>query len=111
MEDIEPIAGYPNKRAMLEAMYVKEGLSIPIIARRLGLGTTTIVRWLHDLQVPTRAPGGDNTRAKLGWRLHRLDPRVVFRHSVRQLAGMVAVSEAYTRRYRKGVTRIWTFAS
>jgi transposase-like protein len=102
MDDIEPIAGYPTKRAMLEALYAQEGLSIKSIAARLSLSPATIERWMRLLDVPKRSRGGANTPAHLGWRLHRVDPRAVFRIPIRALARLVQVSEAYIYRIKKG---------
>ena len=110
MDDLEPIAGYPNKRSMLEALYVEEGLSIKQLASRLRVGTATVERWLRLLGVPKRGRGGCNNSAKVGWALHRIDPRVVFCLSLRELAGMVQASESRCYKYRKGVEAIWNSA-
>lgn len=111
MDDIEPIAGYPTKRAMLEALYTDECLSIKAIADRLGLGTATIERWMRLLNVPKRHRGGPNTPATLGWKMHRIDPRVTFTLTIKQLASLLGISEAYVYKFRKGATAIWTLLS
>jgi transposase-like protein len=102
MDDIEPIAGYPTKRIMLEALYAQEGLSIKSIAARVGTSPATIERWMRLLEIPKRSRGGANTPAHYGWRIHRIDPRVVLRVSIRALSRMVQVSEAYCYKVRKG---------
>lgn len=107
MEDLDPIAGYPNKRAMLEALYVQEGLSIKQIAQRLGTGTATVERWMRLLGIPRRSRGGANSKAEVGWKIHRLDPRVVLRLSIRELAGLVQASESYCWKFIKGVQEGW----
>jgi len=111
VDDIEPIAGYPTKRAMLEALYAQEGLSIKSIAARLSLSPATIERWMRLLDVPKRSRGGANTPAYFGWRIHRVDPRVVLRVSIRTLSRLVQVSEAYCYRIKKGWSMTWNSAS
>lgn len=108
MDDFDPIAGYPNKRAMLEALYVQEELSISQVATRLGVGTATIERWLRLLEIPKRSRGGRNNPTRTGWRIHRVDPRVVFCLSLRELAGMVQASESRCWKYKEGVKGLWS---
>lgn len=111
MDDLDPIAGYPNKRAMLEALYAEEGLSINQVATRIGTGPATVERWMRLLGVPKRGRGGNNSSAKIGWRLHRIDPRVVLGLPLRDLARLVQASESYVYKFKKGVTTTWTFVS
>lgn len=110
MDDLDPIAGYPTKRAMLEALYAKEGLSIKAVAARIGVSTAAVERWMRLLEIPRRSRGGANSPANLGWRLHRVDPRVVFRVSSRELSRLVSVSESYCWKFVKGAKRLWIFA-
>lgn len=111
MEDFEPIAGYPNKRTMLEALYTQEGLPIKTISSRLGISTAAVIRWMKELNIPRRPRGGANTPAYLGWRLHRIDPRVVFHLSIHELSNLVQISESYTFKHKKGWSITWTFVS
>jgi transposase len=111
MEDTEPIAGYPTKRALLENLYVEEGLSISEIARRVGVSTTAVERWLKLLGIPRRGRGGNNNQARIGWKLHRLSQRVVFGLSLRELSKMVSASESRVYKYKEGVTATWNSAS
>jgi transposase-like protein len=111
MDDFEPIAGYINKRTMLEALYEEEGLSVKSISHRLGISTAAIIRWMRELGIDRRSRGGANSPAHLGWKLHRIDPRVVFRLSIRDVSRLVQVSESYTFKFRKGWQVIWTFVS
>jgi transposase len=111
MEDFDPIAGYPNKRTMLEALYVQEELSISQVSRRIGVSTASVERWLQLLGIPRRGRGGDHGTAKVGWRLHRLDPRVVFCLPIREVARMVQVSQSYVYKFIKAERMIWNSAS
>ena len=111
MDDLDPIAGYPNKKSMLEALYAEEGLSINQIASRIGTGPATVERWMRLLGVPKRGRGGNNNQAKIGWRLHRIDPRVVFRLSLRDLARLVQASESYVYKFKRGAQVIWNLQS
>jgi hypothetical protein len=111
MDDIEPIAGYRNKREMFQALYDEEGLSIKAIAIRIGTGPATVERWMRMLDIPRRHRGGANTAARLGWRVHRIDPRVVLRVSTRTLSRMVQVSEAYCYKVKKGWMETWILQS
>ncbi|SRR6266446_2266652 len=111
MDDLDPIAGYVNKRAMLEALYVQEGLSVKTISSRLGTSTAAIIRWMRELGVTRRSRGGANSPATLGWKLHRVDPRVVFSLSIHDLSRLVQVSESYAFKFRKGEQVIWNFVS
>jgi transposase-like protein len=111
MDDLDPIAGYPNKKAMLEALYAEEGLSINQVASRIGTGPATVERWMRLLGVPKRGRGGNNSSAKIGWRLHRCDPRVVLGLPLRDLARLVQASESYVYKARKGWSMTWTFVS
>lgn len=110
MDDFDSIAGYPNKRTMLEALYVEEGLSISQIASRLGHGTATVERWLRLLEIPKRSRGGSNNPTRIGWSIHRVDPRVVFCLSLRELARLVQASESRCYKYREGVKALWNSA-
>lgn len=110
MEDIEPIAGFPNKRTMLEVLYAQEGLSINQISARVGVSAGSIVRWMRLLEIPRRSRGGDNSKASLGWKLHRLDPRLVQGLSIRDLSRLVLASESYCYKFKKGVTALWNSA-
>src|ERR1700741_40105 len=103
MDDLEPIAGYANKRTMLEELYTHEGLAIREIAERLGVGTATVERWMVGLDIPKRGRGGDNMPAKLGWKIHRLDPRDITHMTVRDLARLVQASESYVWKFRRGM--------
>jgi len=107
MDDTQPICGYPSKRALLEDLYVKEGLSIAQIAGRLEVGTATVERWLRLLEIPRRPRGGDNSTSRLGWTLHRLDPRVVFTHTTARIVEFTGASPSFIWKFRKGVTAIW----
>ena len=111
MDDFDPIAGYPNKKSMLESLYAQEGLSINQIALRIGIGPATVERWMRLLGVPKRGRGGNNSQAKIGWRLHRIDPRVALGLPLRELARLVQASESYCYKTRKGVTTTWNFVS
>lgn len=111
MDDLDPIAGYPNKRSMLEALYAQEGLSINQVASRIGTGPATVERWMRLLGVPKRGRGGNNSQAKIGWKIHRLDPRLVFRLSIRDLARLVQASESYVYKFVKGAKITWNFVS
>lgn len=111
MDDLDPIAGYPTKRAMLEDLYVKEGLSIHATAKRVGVGPATIERWLRLLAIPKRGRGGDNTTEIVGWRIHRLDPRSVSGLPVRAIAWMVSASESRVWKFKRGREVVWSFVS
>jgi hypothetical protein len=108
MDDIEPIAGYINKRAMLEALYVQEGLPIKTIASRIGLGPATVERWMRLLDIPRRTRGGANDPARKGWRIHRLDPRLVLALSISKLSKLTGISESYIFKTKRGW--MWTSA-
>jgi len=110
MDDLEPIAGYPTKHAMLTALYVEEGLSIHQVADRIGVSTATVERWLRLLEIPKRSRGGRNNSTRIGWTLHRLDPRLVFALSLKDLALIVQGSESRCYKYREQVKRTWTSA-
>lgn len=43
-------------RARLERLYVDEGLSSAVIARRFGTSDVTILEWLHRFSIPIRDP-------------------------------------------------------
>lgn len=111
MDDLDPIAGYPNKKSMLEVLYVQEGLSINQVASRIGTGPATVERWMRLLGVPKRGRGGNNSQAKIGWRLHRINPRIVHSLSIRDLARLVQASESYVYKFRKGWSVTWNSAS
>ena len=111
MDDIEPIAGYPNKRTMLEELYGREGLSIRAISVRLGIGTATVERWMRMLEIPRRTRGGANTPAVLGWKMHHIDPRLIFSLPTRKLANLLGISESYIFKFRRGATATWNSPS
>src|SRR5438309_1960615 len=111
MDDIEPIAGFPNKRTMLEVLYVQEGLTIKTIAIRVGAATATVERWMRLLDIPRRSRGGRNSPATLGWKMHRIDPRVIHRLSIREISRLVQISEGYCYKFKKGQGVIWTSRS
>jgi len=107
VDDLDPIAGYSCKREMLNAVYTQEGLSIKTISNRIGVSTAAVERWMRLLGIPRRGRGGDNTKAEIGWRLHRIDPRVVHGLSIRDLARLVSASESYVWKFRKAVMQVW----
>lgn len=111
MEDLEPIAGYANKREMLNALYIQERLTIKEISKRLEVGSATVERWMRLLGIPRRTRGGPNTPARLGWLLHRLDPRWLHAQSSVDISRATGISEAYCYKFIKGVTQTWNSAS
>jgi very-short-patch-repair endonuclease len=47
----------PCPKPTLERLYLTDGLSGPAIADRLGVGRTTVVRWMHAYDIPQRDSG------------------------------------------------------
>lgn len=39
---------------LVRRLYVHEGLTQPEVARRLGVSTRTVIRWMADMGIPTR---------------------------------------------------------
>ena len=110
MDDFEPVAGYKNKRELLEDLYVRERLSISQVAARVGHGVATIDRWLRLLEIPRRGRGGPNNPATIGWAIHRLDPRYVFGASDKDVSRVLRVSGSIVYKYKRGVMAIWNSA-
>lgn len=108
MEDNEPIAGYPNKRAMLKALYEDEGLSITQLAKRLDVSNFTLFRWMSELDFPRRPRGGAHSPGRVLWKLHRLDPRVVFKTRDVIVAGWLSCSISIVYKFKRGVYTTWT---
>src|SRR5258707_15646755 len=109
MDDLESIAGYVNKRAMLEDLYITEELSIKQVACRIGVGTATVERWLRLLEIPKRSRGGRNNSTRIGGALHRIDPQGKVSLSLKKVASIVQGRESRGYKYREGVKRGWNF--
>lgn len=110
MEDL-PIAGYASTTEMLEDLYINEGLTMMQIAMRLDVNHETIRKWMQELGVPIRKPGGANRHPKLSWSLHRMDPRVVYKNHDLFLASLLGCSRSIVYKYKKRMAEIWTSAS
>jgi transposase len=109
MNDHEPFAGFANRRVMLEVLYTKEGLSMESISLRVGVSHSLIQLWMKRYDIPTRTRGGTNTKAAIQWRIHRIDPRVLFTTGNPELATIFSCSESLIYKYKRGVTKAWNF--
>jgi transposase len=111
VEDNEPIAGYENKRAMLQALYIEEGLSITQLAKRLDVSNFTLFRWMTELDFPRRPRGGAHAPGRVLWKLHRLDPRVLHKSRDVHIAKWLSCSVSIVYKFKRGVYLTWSSPS
>lgn len=106
-EDWDGIArsiGFIDEKQMLTKFYTDWGMSISDISKRLGSGTTTIVRRLSICHITKRGKGGPNNSANQRRKLFHLDQRFVMFASLEKVAGMVRCSKSCVYKYRRSVT-------
>lgn len=108
MTDEIPIPGFPSKKAMLEELYEKEGLTIEQISRRFHASKASVVHWMVQNGIARRGRGGRSYPPKLAWRLHRIDPRLIFGLPLKAAARLASVSESYCHKYKEAMKETWT---
>jgi transposase len=107
----EPIAGYPNIKAMLEDLYVREGLSIPKVAARMDVSNPTVFAWLKRCGIPSRNRGGAFNPGTNQWKIHRLDPRYVWTQSNNNIAVILGISYSLVYKFKREAAMTWNTVS